>query len=140
MGRPRKVAKDFSQTGADPVLRDDQNLSPADELVEALTEGEIIAALADFIEAGIKVKVTDQHWLLEKEFFIPRKVGLPQKKKLANTGSLQMPIASVVNAANFLYSQVQYVEQVIDASLKKGKKYSGIGEVIGKDGLPIDAA
>lgn len=140
-GSKNKPKKEYAQTGADPVLHDDEGLSPADERVDALTADEINTALAEYIEAGMKVKVTIDHFILEKEYFVPRRGGLPDKKKLVTEGSLLQPIKSIVYAADMLYSRFTEVEQIMAArSAKGGLKYSGLGEVTGRDGKPIDDA
>lgn len=139
---PRKKlkAEDFAVTGADPVLRNDEGLSPADEACPALTEAEINEAIADYIDAGVKVRVTTEHWFLEKEYFVPRKRGLPLKKKLANSGSVYMPVKAVIHSAAMLYTRFQEVEQIFASrNNKRGSKYGEMGEITGKDGKPIES-
>lgn len=141
-GRPKK---NYETTGADPVLRDEDGLSPADREAEILTEEEIKTALSNpnknFIEAGIRLKVIGDSWFMDKEILIAQKRGLPKRKVLRNSGSLEMPLKDVVAAANFLYSQAQSVENMMESVKRHGAQYGGAGEILGKDGEPLgDAA
>lgn len=140
MARKKKSA-DYDVIGADPVLRDEDGLSPADVQCDALTETEIKDAISDYLEAGVRLTVTPNHWLLEKDYFVPQQRGLPKKKKLANSGSLYMPAKAIIHAAAMLYSRFQEVEQIFASKQGKGgAKYGQMGEVVGKDGKAIEDA
>lgn len=134
MGRPRKISnavaetpKGFETLGADPVLRNAEGLSPADEAVEVLTDAEIRAALSKHIKAGMQLEVDSPHWFLRMDKFM-------------HSGSLSVPIEAVVNSANIMINNIRDMNAAKTARNRQGAKYSGVGEILGRDGNPIDDA
>ena len=116
MGRPKKAA----QIHAEQVLTNAIN-AIVDEPEVKLTPNEVLDGLQDYIEYGVKVRVDDLHWYV-------------QKGKLSVSGSLFVPLKAVKEGADYLVAQERFVRA---ANRRDRNGNLAIGNIINKAGNDI---
>jgi len=95
-----------------------------DGVEETLTKEQITDALGDYIAAGISLAFKDNIWFLKKG-------------KLAVSGNCEIPLAAVLESADYLVAQERFVRA---ANRRDRNGNLAIGNIIDKSGNDISHA